>query len=337
MKKTIFFAAMLTAASMFGVDPNQKSTTNIQDDFTAKIWSNWHGSKVKAKYSHNKTDGSAAKGAAQITVTGKGSALFLKRYSVEPSSLYQAEVMVKSAAKNSTASLSAQNFGMNKKFVNVIGGQTAGISDNWQKINYFFRTSAQTQTVQMLLTFNTPEGGICLFDDFKMTKVDGIDEFFDTFAANSWGNWKSSKAKMTFTHDPAVGKKAPGSLKIAQLANSAGSGVATKHIPVMPGKTYTLTVFVKAKDLDPNTKLSLSFQAQDQNLKFLGLTIPSRAFLAAECADWKQIILTYKVPNTGRWEKCRTLLVTLGVGTSKTPGAAWFDDFEFFVEETEEE
>ena len=170
-----------------------------------------------------------------------------------------------------------------------------------------------------------------------MTKVDGIDEFFDTFAANSWGNWKSSKAKMTFSHDPAVGKKAPGSLKIAQLANSAGSGVATKHIPVMPGKTYTLTVFVKAKDLDPNTKLSLSFQAQDQNLKFLGLTIPSRAFTAAECADWKQIILTYKVPNTGRWEKCRTLLVTLGVGTSKTPGAAWFDDFEFFVEENEEE
>lgn len=337
MKRTIFLATILTAASMFGVDPNQKSTTNIQDDFTAKIWSYWNTSKVKAKYSHNKTDGAAAKGAAQITITGKGSACFLKRYSVEPSTLYQAEVMVKSAAKNSTASLSAQNFGMNKKFVNVIGGQTAGVSDKWQKIIYFFRTSAKTQTVQMLLTFNTPDGGICLFDDFKMTKVDGIDEFFDSFAANSWGHWKSNKAKMTFTHDAAVGKAAPGSLKIAHLANSVGSGCATKHIPVMPGKTYTLTVFTKAENLSPNTKLSLSFQAQDQNLKFLGLTIPSRSFTAAECADWKQIVLTYKVPNTGKWAKCRTLLVTLGVGSSQTPGAAWFDDFEFFVDEAEEE
>ena len=173
-----------------------------------------------------------------------------------------------------------------------------------------------------------------------MTKVEGLNEFYDSFAANTWGSWKTDKSKIKFSYDPEVGKTVPGSCRIDVLPGNTlakFSGCATKTLPVVPGKTYTLTVFVKAQNLDPQTKLSLSFQAQDEKCKFLGLPIPSRSFTAAECADWKQIIITRKITPTGKWEKCRNVLVTLGVGYSSKPGTAWFDDFEFFVDETEEE
>ncbi len=337
MKKSIFMSVLLAASSMFAAENAATVNTNVSEDFTKGVWSYWNSPKVKVKYSHNKTEGSAAPGAAQITTSTPGSAMFLKRFTVQPSSLYQIEVMVKSATPDVTASIGLQDFGMAKKFVKVIGSHGTKATPEWQKLVYFFRTGSKTETVQVLLGSDCPTPATLLFDDFKMTKVDGIEEFLDSFAANTWGNWKGAKAKMKFSHDAAVGKKAPGSLKIEQLANSASSGCATKHIPVVPGKTYTLTVFAKTKGLDPKTKISLSFQAQTKDFKFLGLAIPSRSYNAEECSDWKQIVLTYKVPNTGRWANCRTLLVTLGLGTSKVPGTVWFDDFEFFVDETDEE
>ena len=336
MKKTLFMTTLFAAAAMFAADA-APSKTEIKDDFTAKVWSHWNTSKVKAKYSHNKTEGVTAKGAAQINTTTPGSACFLKRYEVEPSSLYQVEVMVKSTTPGVKASLGLQDFGLNQKFVKVIGSQTASPSAEWQKIVYYFKTGAKTKWVQVLLDQYCATPATTLFDDFKMTKVDYISEFYDSFAANNWGNWKAAGAKIKFGHDATVGKKAPGAAKIEILPGNIKSGCATKHIYVTPGKTYTLVVWVKAKGLSPNAKLSLSFQAQDENYKFLGLAIPSRTITAADCADWKQIVITRKIVPTGKWAKCRTILVTLGAGSSSTPGTAYFDDFEFFEEEDEEE
>lgn len=339
MKKTLFLSAVFAAASMFAAD-TAKTSTDVKEDFSSSIWSHWNTSKVKVKYSLNKEEGASAKGAAQISVLNSGSACFLKRFPVEPSSLYQADVMVKSAGKNIKANLAIQDFGMQKKFVKVVGKSVVAVSPEWQKISYFFRTSDKTETVQVLLDCNSPEAANILFDDFKMTKVEGLDEFYDSFAANVWGSWKSTKAKMKFGHDPVVGKKAPGSLKIDVLPGNETkkySGCATFHLPVVPGKTYTVVVNVKTKDLDPDAKVSLSYQAQDEKQRFLGLPIPSRAYTAAECTDWKQIVITRKITNTGKWAKCRNFLVTLGASGSIKPGTVWFDDFEFFVEETDEE
>ena len=340
MKKTLLLSAVFAAASMFGAET--ASATDVNEGFSKSVWSHWHGDKVKAKYTLNKEEGSAEKGAAQVAVSTPGSACFLKRFPVEPSSLYQVEVMTKSASPNVVSSISVQDFGSAARYVKVIGGHSVIASPEWKKITYFFRTEPKTKTVQMLLDARSKnaDGAVVLFDDFKMTKVENISEFLDSFASNSWGSWKTDKSKIKFSHDPEVGKAAPGSCRIDILPENTlpkFSGCATKTLPIVPGKTYTLTVFVKAQNLDPQTRLSLSFQAQDEKCKFLGLPIPSRSFTAAECADWKQIIITRKITPTGKWEKCRNVLVTLGVGYSSNPGTAWFDDFEFFVDEAEEE
>jgi hypothetical protein len=94
MNKSIFLSVVLAASSMFAADNAATVNTNVSEDFTKGVWSHWNASKVKVKYSHNKTEGSGAPGAAQITTSTPGSAMFLQRLTVQPSSLYQVEVMV---------------------------------------------------------------------------------------------------------------------------------------------------------------------------------------------------------------------------------------------------
>lgn len=341
MKNTLFFAALMGAASMFAAEA-AKTPAEFKEDFSAKLWSHWNSPKVRAKYTLNKNEGAAAKGAAQITTTTAGSASYLRRFTVEPSAIYQIEVMVKSPAKDVESSLSVQDFGTAQKFVKTIGSNSAFVTAEWQKMSYFFKTGAKTETVQILFDISSknPEGATILFDDFKMTKVDGINEYFDSFNGNSWGFWKTAKSKMKSSLDMKVGKKAPGSYRIDVLPGNTTnkfSGCSTKQVPVIPGKTYTLTVFAKTQGLDPNARISLSFQALDEKGKFLGLAIPSRSFKASECTDWKHIVVTRKILNTGRWAQCKNILVSFGVSRSQTPGTAWFDDFEFFVDEVDEE
>ena len=98
-----------------------------------------------------------------------------------------------------------------------------------------------------------------------------------------------------------------------------------------------MSVWVKAKGIAPQTKISLGFQSKDENLKYLGLRIPSTFITAENCTEWKQIVLTSKITPTGKWAKVRNILITLGVGGSTQPGVVLFDDFEIFTEETEEE
>lgn len=340
MKYGIFLSALLSTAAIFAADPSL-STTNISDDFSTKIWSHWSSPKVKARYSHNKTDGAAAKGAAQLVITGKGSACFLKRFNVEPDSLYTVEVMVKADSNKHTSAIALQDFGMKQKFVKTIGRNITKTDTKWQKLTYFYRTGAKTKTVQVLLDCGTENGGTFLFDDFKMTKVDYLPEFYDSFTVNNWGSWHTHKSKLRFSIDPEVGKKAPGSYKIEVLPENTlkrYSGSATRHIPVIPGKTYTLSVFAKAKGLDPDALISLSMQALNIEHQFISnLAIPRRSYKVEECRDWRHIIVTYRIPTTGRWANCRNILVTLSTSRSTTPGTVWFDDFEFFIDEVEEE
>ena len=339
MKISTFLSVFLASAAVVAAETASAPAVHTED-FSKTLWSHWHGPKVKAKYTLDKNEGAAAKGAGKITITGKGSACFLKRLPVEPSSIYLVEVMVKSADKNMLATIQAQDFGLESKFVRIIGKNSTIATPEWQKFTYFFRTGKNTKTVQMLLDCFTADGGSMLYDDFKMSKVDHLEEYFDTFASNNWGKWQNTPkgAKLQFGHDKVEGRKTPGALKIDVLPghNPKASGCATTTLPIVPGKTYTMVVYAKAKDLDPNATLSLSYQAQDEKYKFLSLPIPSRAFKASECADWKQIVITRKIIPTGRWEKCRNILVTLSVsGSSK--GSALFDDFEFFVDENDEE
>ena len=128
-----------------------------------------------------------------------------------------------------------------------------------------------------------------------------------------WGSWKSPESKSDFTRDPQVGRSNPGSLKM----QAQGGGCFMKHFPVQPRRTYCATVYVKRETAGLAT---IAFQGQDE-AKFLGL--PVQRAKAEVGAQWQKLDLRFTIPNTGGWEKCRFLLVTVG----GDDGTIWFDDF----------
>ena len=76
----------------------------------------------------------------------------------------------------------------------------------------------------------------------------------------------------------------------------------------------------------------MAFQGQDANGLFLGLP-PQSADLNRPCNEkWEELNLSFKIPEQGKWNEARNLLVTLAVQNVKG-GKVWFDDFE--LSETE--
>ncbi|MCX6986191.1 MAG: hypothetical protein NT118_15795, partial [Lentisphaerae bacterium] len=148
-----------------------------------------------------------------------------------------------------------------------------------------------------------------------------------------WGTWNSVGAKVNFQLDREVGHQKPGSLVI-QVAVDTPDGSAycfVKKFPAKPGKTYNAKIFAKSQNVPPEAKITMAFQGQDGN-GFLGLP-PQSADLTKPCNEkWEELNLSFKIPEQGKWNEARNLLVTLAVQNVKG-GKVWFDDFE--LSETE--
>ncbi|MDD3696290.1 MAG: hypothetical protein PHG44_10040 [Lentisphaeria bacterium] len=157
------------------------------------------------------------------------------------------------------------------------------------------------------------------------------DDFAD--GLQGWGNWKAKAAIVQFQHDAQSGRSAPGSLTLILGPKNPeqSSACFTKHLAVQPGKTYTALVYVRTEGLAEPASLSIGLQGQDAKKSFLGTQVLSGKVENSQIApgEWKRIVYTVRVPETGRWENAAFLLCTLAVKGS-TEGQAWFDDFMFF-------
>jgi hypothetical protein len=161
-------------------------------------------------------------------------------------------------------------------------------------------------------------------------------DFTDDFSAGKWSDWKAEKAIAEFRHNKELGNKAPGALEITVGPdNPLNAGCCfLRHLKIKPGQTYTALVYVRAKDVAPDSKITLGFQGLDAKSNFLGAGVQS-TFLKGENVpsdSWKRMVLSFKIPETGKWEKVAILLCTLGIADAAS-GQAFFDDFEFFQAE----
>ncbi|MBT3374965.1 MAG: hypothetical protein HN742_17990 [Lentisphaerae bacterium] len=161
-------------------------------------------------------------------------------------------------------------------------------------------------------------------------------DFADDFSTCTWSEWKAEKAVAELVHNPTVGNKAPGALGITVgPGNPLGAGCCfVRHFSIEPGRTYTALVYVRGKGLAPDSRVAIGFQGQDAKKRFLGTGV-QKALLQGEAVPtggWKRIVLSFIIPQTGKWEKAALLLCTLAVSNA-TSGQVFFDDFEFFQAE----
>lgn len=155
-----------------------------------------------------------------------------------------------------------------------------------------------------------------------------------TLDFEGWGNWKSENSVVQFIHDPEVGRNAPGSLSIILGPDHLqGKSVCfLRHLIVQPGKTYTGLVFVKTEGISKDATISFGFQGQDAKGIFLGTEVQSTQINGrlVNAGEWKRLVYTIRVPDTGKWQQVGRLLCTMGINHSEK-GQVWFDDFQFFL------
>jgi hypothetical protein len=105
-----------------------------------------------------------------------------------------------------------------------------------------------------------------------------------------------------------------------------------REFPVKTGKTYQAKVFVRSQNISPDARITMVFQGKDANSLFLGLPPQSANLEKPSDEKWEEKNLSFKIPEQGKWNEVRNLLVTLTVQNAKD-GKVWFDDFE--LSETE--
>ncbi|OGV78581.1 MAG: hypothetical protein A3K19_32090 [Lentisphaerae bacterium RIFOXYB12_FULL_65_16] len=158
-------------------------------------------------------------------------------------------------------------------------------------------------------------------------------DFADDFSTGKWSDWKAEGALVTFVHNQQLGNNAPGSLEIAVGPDNPLNAACCflRHFAIKPGQTYTALVYVRAKDMAPDSEIALGFQCQDEEKHFLGTGVQSTVLKGEQVPGdgWKRMVLSVKILETGKWEKAAQLLCTLGVSNAAS-GQAFFDDFEFF-------
>jgi Domain of unknown function (DUF4838) len=163
-------------------------------------------------------------------------------------------------------------------------------------------------------------------DDKKVT---------DTFLRKSWpGKWKAKNAKGKFLHNKSDGHNAKGCMEIiTEKANPKKSSFCfMKAFPVWPGKTYTAIVWVKVLKANTDAEFSIAFQGLNGKRRFLGTPTHSIKLEDANTSkEWRQLVLTFTVPKTGKWSKAYYLLCTLAMNNT-AEGRVLFDDFSFFKE-----
>ena len=178
-----------------------------------------------------------------------------------------------------------------------------------------------------ILALLIPHANISKAEDADHDKL----EFKDSMQ-KCWSSWKRPESECSFRFDEKTGYQKPGSLLI-ELANSnqkKDSGCFLKRFKVSPGKEYTAIVWIKTENLDAGAEVSLTFQYQDANKKFLKLPLnKTLTKVNDKKTSWKRLVLTSRISENGKWAEVKNLLCTLGVKNT-TKGKVWFDDFEIF-------
>ena len=335
MKKIILSAIML---------PVLANAAEISDSFEKQIWKYWNKPQFKYTYKNIADDGRNAKGAAAIIAKpgnpAKNDGNFFKEFPIEKNTDYRASVYVKTKDVNPEAvvSFAAQSMGQKMEFQARLAEVKFVPGSDWQKMEIQFKSIHVSANARIFLSAINLQKGSIIFDDFEFGKIESFSDCTDNFNTMAWGNWNVSQAKVKYSINPAVGRKAPGAAMMTFLAgHPAGhSGSFTRRLPVEPGKEYTFIVFVKNDGLTPAAKISMGIQALNAKNLFLGFAPRSVSTAASACEDWKRLVINFKVPTTGKWAQCRKMLVTLSASGS-VHGSALFDDFEFFEAEKEEE
>lgn len=166
--------------------------------------------------------------------------------------------------------------------------------------------------------------------------IDNTINYQENFSiSNIWSNWKSKSSAGEFLFNKNEGHDGKGAMEIAigKDCPDNSSFCFVKHFPAVSGKTYNALVWVKAEGVTPSCEISLAFQGQDVNKKFLGTPVISSMVLGSDIgAEWQRRILTFTVPGDGAWSKTSFLLCTLGISKA-SQGKVLFDDFSFFQSE----
>lgn len=334
MKKQFILTALTLAAATV-------SAAEVKDGFEVK-WGVWTPKASKAVFKINKADGNAALGCGEITFKAGHPAgqygCFTKRFPVEGGKTYRVTVMVrnKNPEKPGEASVAAQAF-QGKKYLNqAISSGKIAVGAEWIRIGAEFTQPKNADIAYILLSGHGEEGTVIQFDDLVMTEVDMSKNYKDNFDAFGWSFWKGNGTKVSPKYDPKEGHEAKGSASIVvEAGNDKGrSGSLMRRFPVQPGKEYTLLVFVKSSGLSSDASIGLNLQGQNAQNKFLGTGVQGTKIKAEDCRDWKRMAFTYRIPTTGKWQNCSSILVTLTAGGSQ-PGTVWFDDFEIFCNDEE--
>ena len=317
-------------------------------DSMDNLWSVWQG-KSDSEFTISKDGGVNASPCLLMKTKETGGGCFMGHFSIKPGRTYTYKVMARRNNLEGDLSLGIQA---------RIGGALRNLTPVATRIK------ASTEWHEIVLTYTVPTEGPwsecdnvlmtlggkganseLFFDDLSIeesysptkpqkkdvqkTPPDILEDAFDNL--KSWGFWKLEETKVAKSHDAIIGRNAPGAACITVEDGNTGSGCFTRRLSVTPGKEYNFIVFAKADALADDTTLSLGIQGLDKNKNFLGTPVHSVKLKASECRqNWQRLVLSFKIPETGKWNDCALLLITLGTG-GKTPGKAYFDDFQFFV------
>ncbi|MBO4345686.1 MAG: hypothetical protein J5833_08015, partial [Victivallales bacterium] len=313
-----------------------------------KIWGTWQG-QSDTLFSLSKDGGIDGSPCLMITTKETGGGCFLTTFPIKPGRTYTYRVMARRSNMEGDLSLIIQaKVGNRMRNIQPIANYSKP-STEWKEIvlKYTIPTDGPwSECDNVLLTLGGKgKNAVLYFDDFSVDEefdpatikkpaaqdatIDVTEDNFDNLS--EWGFWKLPTTKVSSSYDAKIGRTAPGAACITvEDGNDASGGCFTRLVPAVPGKEYNFIVFVKAEGLDDEANLSLGIQGQDKDKKFLGTPVHSVKRQASECRDeWQRLVLSFKVPDTGKWNECAFLLITLGSG-GKAVGNAFFDDFKFF-------
>ncbi len=150
----------------------------------------------------------------------------------------------------------------------------------------------------------------------------------------TWGTWKNQASFATFSLDPKFGHKAPGSLLIDKSGDrhqpTPANAVFMRQIPVKPGTSCRLTVWVHTQDIDPKTdpksKVKMTVRWREKDLRtwvyYSGLAFEKSLAIKTD-GLWQKLEMIVPVPDLKNIHYATILLASDARG-----GKIHFDDFE---------
>ena len=162
-------------------------------------------------------------------------------------------------------------------------------------------------------------------------------KYSDDFSTTKWSSWQTKAAKGKFLHNITDGHSMNGCMEIvSEKTNPKKSSFSfLKRFPVIQGKTYRASVWVKVLKTNADSKFSLTFRGQDKGKHYLSVPIKSIKLAGDKTTkDWEHLVLTFTIPTTGNWSKANYLLCMISMSNTDE-GRVLFDDFCFLTNEEE--